>query len=174
MIEVLSSLSLAAVVLLLLLGLDRQFRILSPRGQLLDRLVILPQWKFFGQSRISTDPNCFDDLCLLARISPGEGKVCAWQDVLWWEDRPITRTFWNPLLRSRSAVGEAMQHLTITEPHDEQRVLPTSLAYLTVLRHCLDCLPPGDGMVVQFAIATTRGRENRPVFLRFLSAWHTP
>jgi len=174
MIEVLSLLSLAAVVLLLLLGLDRQFGILGPRGQLLDHLAILPQWKFFGQSQIGSDPHCFDDLCLLARISPGEGKAGSWQEVLWWEDRPITHTFWNPLLRSRGAVGEAMANLTITESNDEQQVLPTALTYLTVLRQCLDCLPTDDGMAIQFAIAATRGRENRLVSLRFLSAWHTP
>lgn len=174
MVEALSLLSLAGVVALLLLGLDRQFRILGPRGQLLDRLAILPQWRFFGQSRIGTDPHCFDDLYLIARISSGEDKVGAWQDVLWWEDRPIADSFWNPLLRSRSAMGEAMLHLTITELDDERRVPPTALSYLTVLRQCLDCLVPDDGMAMQFAIATTRGRENRPIFLRFLSAWHSP
>ncbi len=174
MIELLSLLSLAGVVVLLVLGLDRQFRILGRRGQLLDQIAILPQWKFFGQSRIGADPQCFDDLYLIARISRGEGKVGAWKDVLWWEDRLITHSFWNPLLRSRSAVGEAMLHLTITELDDEQRVPPTALSYLTVLRQCLDCLVPDDDMVMQFAIATTRGRENRPIFVRFLSAWHSP
>jgi hypothetical protein len=174
MIDVLSLLSLVGVVLLLLAGLDRQFRTLGPRGRLLDQLVILPQWKFFGQQRIGTDPHYFDDLCLLARISPDQGEVGAWREILWWEDRPISHSFWNPSLRSRTAIAEAMHYLTITEPHDEQRVPPTALAYLTVLRHCLDCLPPDDDMTAQFAIAATRGRENRSVFLRFLSAWHTP
>ena len=172
--ELLSGLVLAAVAVLLLGTLAWQFTVLGPRGTLLDRLAILPQWKFFGQSRIATDPCCFDDLCLLARLGPEAADPGAWQEVLWWEDRPVHYAWWNPRARSRAAIGTAAQRLAITEPNPEQRAPPTALAYLTVLRHCLDALPPTTDDALQFAIALTRGRDQRTVSLAFLSAWHRP
>lgn len=173
MIEPLSWLALACVIGLLAIGLSRQFVVVDQRGALLDRLGIVPQWKFFGQSRIAADPAWFDDACLLARISPDPATSGAWGNVLWWEDRPLSHAGWNPALRSRDAVGEAMMLLVQTEPADETRARPTALAYLTVLRSCIEHLPPGDGEALQFAIALTRGRGDRPVALCFLSAWHT-
>lgn len=173
MLEPLSWLALGAVIVLLAIGLTRQFAVVGPRGVLLDRLAIIPQWKFFGQAFIAADPGWSDDLCLLARISPDPETPGAWDNVLWWEDRPFSHAVWNPALRSRDAVGEAMMLLVQSEPDDATRVRPVALAYLTVLRGCLDRLPLADGEALQFAVAATRGRGERPVFLRFLSAWHT-
>ena len=171
----LSGLILAAVVALLLGTLAWQFTVLGRRGVLLDRLAIMPQWKFFGQSRIATDPFCFDDLCLLARLGRDAGDAGAWREVLWWEARPFRHALWNPRGRSRAAIGTAAQRLAITEHNPQQRASPTALAYLTVLRHCLEALPPTTtDDALQFAVALTRGRDQRSVSLAFLSAWHTP
>lgn len=174
LIELFSNLTLAVVALFLLLSLVRQFEMLGAIGVLLDRLAILPQWKFFGQSYIAKDLSCFDDMCLLARISPDQGDLGPWQNVLWWEDQPIHRGFWNPALRSRSAMCEAMTLLATTEVGEKTSIPPTALAYLTILRHCYNSLIPNDGVALQFAIAKTRGRQGRSVSLKFLSAWHSP
>jgi len=162
------------VGVLLLVGLTRQFTTVGPRGQLLDALAIVPQWKFFGQARIASDPACFDDLCLLARASSDEGDPGAWENVLWWEDRRISQAFWNPGLRRKSVIGESMMLLAMSAENGTPRARPTALAYLTVLRYCLDHQILADGAALQFAIASTRGRGDRLVALRVLSEWHTP
>ena len=78
--------------------------------------------------------------------------------------------------RSRAAILEPALLLALGEDAPGQRARPTALTYLTVLRHCLDRLPPDDGEAIQFAIVQTRGRSDtgaRPITLRFLSAWHS-
>jgi hypothetical protein len=159
--------SLAAVIALLLLGIRQQFAVLSPRTWLLNDLAILPQWKFFGQMRIADDPAIFDDLHLIARQAGGE-----WRELLWWEDRPWHETFWKPEDRWQFFIGQHMANLVESERNNEQAAELTALAYLTVLRFCLDHLTPPDGESVQFAITTTKGRRNRTLALGFVSGWH--
>ncbi len=167
MIDTLSLVVLAVVVLLLAFGLCFQFFVSNPRWAWLDNLALVPQWKFFGQARIASDPTVFDDVHLLVR-SDGEGR---WREVDCFPERAWHHAFWNPHLRSESAVLVATAELAeagIAGKH----VQPSSLAYLTVLRYCLDLSEPGASDALQFAIVTTRGREERQMFLRFLSEWH--
>ena len=164
------------VALLLVLGLTRQFAISGRTGLLLDRLTIVPQWKFYGQSRIASDPSAFDDLHLLARRSASRDDPGEWQPLLWPDERRWLDALWSPHGRSRAAVAEPALLLALGEDAPGQRARPTALTYLTILRYCLDCLPASDGEAVQFAIVQTRGRSDssaRPTMLRFLSAWHS-
>ena len=163
-----------AVAVLLAASLIQQFRVLGPRGALLDGLALVPQWKFFGQSRIGTDPACMDDLHLIARVSRDTQDLGPWLNLLWWEDRPLINAVWNPASRSRDAIGVAMVRLVVAESADQCPASPTALIYLTVLRHCLDLVPLAPGDALQFALVTTRGRAARPATLGFLSGWHTP
>ncbi len=165
-----------AVALLLAMGLTRQFATSGRTGLLLDRLAIVPQWKFYGQSRIASDPSAFDDLHLLARHSTSPADPGEWQPLLWPDERRWLDALWNPHGRSRAAILEPALLLALAEGTSGHRTRPTALTYLTVLRHCLDHLPPGDGEAIQFAIVQTRGRSGsgpRPTTLRFLSAWHS-
>lgn len=154
--------AIAAVSLLLLLGVARQFRPLGPRGELLDQLGLIPQWKFFGQARVAADPAVFDDLHLLVRQSDGE-----WQELLWWDDRRWIEIFWKPQHRAQLFIGQHMMALIAGGTVD-----PTALSYLTLLRFCLDEADAADGTALQFAIASTGGRGERSLSLRFLSGWH--
>lgn len=164
------------VAALLAVGLTRQFAVSGRTGLLLDRLTVVPQWKFYGQSRIATDPSTFDDLHLLARRSTEPADPGQWQPLLWPAERRWLDALWNPHGRSRAAIAESALSLALGEDTAGQRARPTALTYLTVLRHCLDHLPPRDGEAIQFAIVQTRGRsanDPRPTMLRFLSAWHS-
>lgn len=156
-----AELVLALVVVLLAAGGLRQFGRLSQRGLLLDTLGILPQWKFFGQSQVDARPGVFDDYHLLARQDRG-----AWREVLCWGERSLPGMLWNPGDLARLTLAEQ-----VIELGRHGRQATTSLAYLTVLRHCLDQL--GEGAPVQFAILTTRGRTAAAPQLAYLSAWHT-
>jgi hypothetical protein len=156
----LAELVLALIVGLFAAGVVRQFGQLSQRALLLDSLGILPQWKFFGQSRVAREEGEFDDYHLLARQGTG-----GWQEVLCFKERTLLSALWNP--------GD-LAKLTLAEPvvelgrHGQQAM--TSLPYLIVLRHCLD--RQGEGEAVQFAVVTTRGRGEQEPQLAFLSAWH--
>lgn len=163
------------VTLLLAVGLARQFAVSGRTGLLLDRLAIVPQWKFYGQSRIAIDPSTFDDLHLLARRSTSPADPGEWQPLHWPDERRWADALWNPQGRSRAAIAEPALLLALGEDTPDQPARPTALTYLTVLRHCLDRLPPDEGEAIQFAIVQTRGRSDsgpRPTTLRFLSAWH--
>lgn len=170
--ELAGRLVLAGTVLLLLLGLARQFAVLGRRGLLFDRLAIVPQWKFFGQVQIASDPARFDDLHLLVRTGRLE-DAGPWRELAWCEDRQLGHALWNPHLRSTFAVAARMVLLADAGSRPETAAAPTALAYLTVLRHCLDQLQSTGELPIQFAIATTRGRVGRSPILRFLSAWHS-
>lgn len=177
MLETTASLLPWLVALLLSVGLTRQFAVSGRIGLLLDRLTILPQWKFYGQSRIASDPSAFDDLHLLARRSTSPTDPGEWQPLLWPDERRWVDALWSPHGRSRAAIAEPALLLALGEDTPGQRARPTALTYLTVLRQCLDHLPPGNGEATQFAIVQTRGRNDyrpRPTTLRFLSAWHIP
>lgn len=159
-----AELVLALVVALLAAGALRQFGQLTQRGLLLDAFAILPQWKFFGQSRIDEQAGLFEDYHLLARHDQGP-----WCEVLCWGERGLLSAFWNSGDLARMTVAEQVIELG---RHGQQST--TSLAYLIVLSHCLDRLGPdaGESGPVQFAIVSTRGRTEAAPELAYLSAWH--
>ncbi len=157
-----------AVALLLGVTLLRQFAVAGPGWDRLDRLAIVPQWKFFGQGGIATDPNWFDDYHLLAR-SAATAEPGGWQELLWSDDCASGEWLWNPGRRWHEALIIELARLAMggTRPQ------PTALAYLTVLRLCLDRFPLAEGDALQFAIVATRGRGERQITLRFVSEWHS-
>ncbi len=162
------------VSLFLLAGIGRQFTFLGPRGQILDRVGLLPQWKFFALSAFSDGKASFDDHHLLVRQMSKDGSREAWQEIFWNDDRHWVEMFWNPDLRSKGEIQKCLVMLQTERPPHSNSVDPTSLNYLTALRYCLDKLALEPGNAVQFAVVTTRGRQQRSVAIRFVSAWHIP
>jgi hypothetical protein len=172
MAEVLAWFTLAGVAILLTAAVVQQFRQIGPRGHLLDRLALVPQWKFFGQDAVGRDPAWLDDWHVLARLAAKDDATPPgpWLPVL----SPAVRTgwhwVWNPHSRSRAQLliqAESLGHADRERPAE-----PTALAYLALLRACFEVVQPGENQLLQFAVVATRGRDQRPVFLRFLSRWH--
>jgi hypothetical protein len=161
-----------AVAALLVGTVLRQAGQAGPRGQLLSAIAILPQWKFFGESRLRAHEDAHDDLHLVARDWMGEHLVGPWQPALSPSERQWTHTFWNPSLRPDGMLFSFADDLAGRDPSAQERVT-TSLAYLVLLRHCLDAAPPSSGARArQFAIVRTRGRGQRELSVAFLSHWH--
>jgi hypothetical protein len=171
--EALSWLVLLAVSLLLLAGIWRQFVLSGPRGRLLDSVALLPQWKFFGQAAIATRDDTFNDYHIIARWDTTSGDVSPWHELELYGERQWLQAVWNPQMRSLSALFEHVERLCLNADKKEDPQIQSSLAYLTVLRHCLDEHPRITGSAMQFAVVTTRGRDQRAPAIRFLSAWHT-
>lgn len=173
MAEIVVWLMLLAVISLLFLSAWRQFNLLGRRGQILDSLGIIPQWKFFALSTIETREDSFDDFHLLARLADGNGEVRPWQSLLWNDERKWFHILWNPYLRANSEIQMRMMHIANSGEAAYSEAYQSSLSYLTVLRHCFDNASPTEGSAIQFAIVTTRGRHERPTTVRYVSAWHT-
>ncbi len=173
MAEGLSWLVLGLVLVALAGSVLRQFSA-GPGGRWADALALAPQWKFFAQDRVGTDPAVFDDWHVLARLAPADPALPpgAWQPLVWAQDRRWWQAVWNPGARRRDALLALAERLAQAEPHNPAQ--PTALAYLALLRAALAGLAPGPGLVVQFAVAATRGRGARGLRLGFVSAWHVP
>jgi hypothetical protein len=170
--ELLAKLVLAGVAILLFASLVQQFRQVGPRGRWIDALAVVPQWKFFGQDTVGLNPAWSDDWHVLARIAP-LGDVATpepWRPVLGPAERTAWHFVWNPHNRSRAQILAFAERIGQTGAGNLPD--PTGLAYLSLLRACFEAVPIGEGCVVQFAIVATRGRDERPVDLRFLSLWH--
>ncbi|MFM5949984.1 MAG: hypothetical protein ACKOPM_12295 [Novosphingobium sp.] len=174
MLDLFAKAVLVLVCLLLGWTLLRQFVVSSAAAMVLDHLAIVPQWKFFAQTRIDGNSEAFDDFHLLARTAPGDGKSGDWVELLHYGERPWWHAVWNPRRYSRSLIVQHAVMLTLAEEEPEHAARSTALSYLTVLRFTLDRTMPHAGAAVQFAIATTDGRVGREPKVRFVSAWHCP
>lgn len=174
MTELLAWLALCGVAILLMASLVQQFRVVGPRGFWLDALALVPQWKFFGQNAVGTDPGWSDDWYVLARVAPqhSEGQPGPWQSVIGPTERTWWHFAWNPHRRSRAQLLASAERIAQTATSGPPE--PTSLAYLSVLRACFEAVPPGPAEVLQFAIVATRGGKGRTMALRYLSLWHVP
>ena len=165
--------TLLLIIVLLFLSVWRQFNLLGRRGQILDSLSIIPQWKFFARSTIETREGIFDDFHLLARLADANGKARPWQSLFWNDERKWFHILWNPYLRAKGEIQVRMTSVVNSGEAAHSETYQTSLSYLTLLRYCLDKVSPSEGSAIQFAIVTTRGRHERPITVRFVSAWHT-
>ena len=174
MIDLVGSAVLIVVCILLFVGLCQQFRVLSGKALLLNDLAIVPQWKFFGQSGIGNDVSVFDDLHLLVRVGKPDGEPEPWSEIALWTLWSPWKTLWNPHLKSEGAIAEHALTLLVSERHADNKAQPTALCYLAVLRHCFDHIKLDPQQALQFAITTSRGREERLVNVDVLSAWHHP
>lgn len=144
---------------------------LGVRGQRFDSLALLPQWKFFGQAAIAKRGDTFKDYHLIARF--GSGRDDIWQEFGFSDERRWLEAVWNPHSRSTRALYENIDKLCLSVDKKADPNFQTSLAYLTVLRHCLDTIPQNAAKPLQFAVVSTLGRGRRAIAIRFLSAWHT-
>jgi hypothetical protein len=150
-----------------------QLRPLGPRGQLLNALALLPQWRFFSESRLRLRDDAHDDLHLVARDWLGGEAPGPWRPVLSPPERRWTQAIWNPSLRPDVMLASFADDLAAHPGEAQSERVTTSLAYLVLLRHCLDATPcEADAQARQFAIVRTRGRHGRQLSIAFVSLWH--
>ena len=173
MAEAFSALTLACIGLLLLGGLWRQCIRLGPRGRHFDRFAILPQWRFFGQTELAQRDDTFDDVHLLTRSADGNRVLGAWHEIMGPGERTWRDAVWRPAARADQEIEDYCDQLTRHPVGDDPAIVQSSLAYLVVLRRCLGSqVAEVRDQSLQFAVVTTRGRDERSLELRFLSEWH--
>jgi hypothetical protein len=172
-VDLLPPMVLGAVTLMLMLGVWRQFVQVGHRGELLDRFAALPQWRFFGQSEISSRQDKFDDHHLLVRVATVGGQPGSWREIIWSDERRWLHAVWSGQARSKGEILEHVALLCRNTESENQTAIASSMSYLVVLRYCLDERPLKPGMAIQFAVVSTRGRGNRQPETRLISRWHT-
>lgn len=171
--SILGAIALVTVAVLLAATMAAQVRAPRGRGTALETLGLTPQWKFFGQSILSTSVASLGDVHILARDQSGDGRIGPWRPVLSPGDRPALRSFWNPFGR-RAAILLSLADDLASDPraacHERAQ---QSLPYLVLLHHCLCDHPrPAGADSRQFALVRTHGRADRTMAVAFLSAFH--
>ena len=163
----------AAVAALLVATVFRQPGRAGPRGRLLGALAVVPQWKFFGDSRLGVRDDALDDLHLVARDWMGGDLVGPWQPVLSPAERRWTQAVWNPSRRPDSMLLSYADDLAGSPDAAWREGVASSLPYLVLLRQSLDAAPRSpQAKARQFAIVRTRGRGERTLSVAFVSGWH--
>lgn len=174
MADPLAWLIVSGVAGLLLAGVVRQAVPVGRLGTLLDALGLVPQWRFFAQSDIAGNASRFADPHLLVRVASEGGTISAWQPVFWQDDRKLVASLWNPHRRRSEQVLEFLNVLCAADRGTDPAKRADTIPYLAVLRLCLEARPLANGESLQFAVATTLGRDLRDPEPRFLSGWHRP
>lgn len=174
MAEALTWLIVPGVAALLLAGVIRQALPVGRVGYLLDALGLVPQWRFFAQSDIAGNAWRFADPHLLLRVASEDGTMSAWQPVYWQDDRRAVATLWNPHRRRSEQLLEFLNVLCTADRDTDPAKRTGTIPYLALLRLCLEKRPLANGESLQFAVATTLGRDRRDPEPRFVSDWHRP
>lgn len=182
MVEALGPLALAAVLVMLALSVRQQFHRVERLEIWLERLGIVPQWKFFGQDAVGWVDDDSDDWHVVARCAPiadtdadtdtDDDAATPWRPVIWIEDRRWYHGLWNPHFRSNVRLLILAERLAMAPA--ERRPPPDALATLAIARACMARLAPRADQALQFAVVLTIGRSDRRLARCFLSDWYVP
>jgi hypothetical protein len=134
----------------------------------LDGLKLLPSWSFFAPSPANRDSH------IVVRELLSDGALSAWSPVCFFPSRSLLDLLWNPAKRPRKILRDAAKSIRHTARRSLSRnVVQCSLPYLVILHHCLMQRSRAQSAVaVQFAVVDTSGREERRLWITFISEFH--
>jgi hypothetical protein len=134
----------------------------------LDVFRILPSWSFFAPSPANRDSH------LVARDLLLDGTLTTWSPVAIFPRRSPVHLIWHPAKRPRKILRDASKTINRTWRRATSKgVIQCSLPYLVVLHYCMNQQPrPGNAAARQFAIIETSGREERRLWITFISGFH--
>jgi hypothetical protein len=129
---------------------------------------ILPSWSFFAPSPATRDSHVvFRDLLR-------DGTATIWAPAAFFPSRTLLHTVWHPAKRPRKILRDASKTLKQTARRSASKgVVQCSLPYLLILHYCIAQYPrPSNAMARQFAVVETSGREERRIWITFISGFH--
>jgi hypothetical protein len=156
------------VVAWLVLSIAYQFVGLKPRLGRWDAFNLLPSWSFFAPSPANRDSH------VVVRDLLPDGTLSPWQTVSVFPPRSLLHLVWHPEKRPRKILRDAGKAIRITRRQaTNDAVVECSLPYLVVLHHCINAATlKGNAVARQFAIVETSGREDRRLWITFISQFH--
>jgi hypothetical protein len=133
-----------------------------------DAFNLLPSWSFFAPSPANRDSH------VVVRDLVTDGTLSPWQAVSVFPPRSLLHLVWHPEKRPRKILRDAGKAIRITRRHaTSDAVVQCSLPYLVVLHHCINgATLRRNAVALQFAIVETSGRENRRLWITFISQFH--
>lgn len=134
----------------------------------LDPLKLLPSWRFFAPNPANRDSH------IVFRDIHSDGTVSGWRPVCFFPTRHILQLVWHPAKRPRKILRDAAKSIKQTRRAALSKgVVQCSLPYLIVLHYCLAQHARATNAVArQFAIIETSGREDRRIWITFISEFH--
>lgn len=129
---------------------------------------IFPSWSFFAPSPATRDSH------IVVRDLFLDGTVGAWAPVSFFPTRTALHVIWHPAKRPRKILRDASKSIRLTRRHSVSNgVVQCSLPYLLILHYCIARHSrAGNAIARQFAIIETSGREDRRIWITFISEFH--
>lgn len=160
--------AICVVTILLFATLLYQYH---PIGRIVGRFDvfrILPKWTFFAPN-----PSVRDCHLVIRDRIPG-GRTTPWSEVSVGVERTTVDFIWHPSKRSHKVFSDAVQSIKLLRREGwSNRSLETSLPYLMILHFCSRQERITDRTEArQFAIIETSGREERRIWVAFISDFH--
>lgn len=156
------------VALWLIATLAYQYKPFAKRLIKIDPFQLLPRWTFFAPNPSIRDAH------LLVRYELSDQSLGRWHTVPFAGPRRPLDCVWNPNKRARKVLSDATQSLKVMRARKWSHAnLQCTLPYLLLLRYCwARSERPDDAVSYQYAIVETSNRENRAIWLAFVSAFH--
>ncbi len=153
----------------LILTLAFQIRPLGARFPLLDRLGILPRWKFFTQG------NATYDVGIEVQDRSANGRLGGWSPIDVASPRRLRSSLWHPERYRAGVLWLAIETVERRAAKAAEIGPDTSRAYAILLNHCRDASArAADFEARRFAVVRTRrAREGGERWVTFTSNFHT-
>lgn len=163
---------LAVAVVLLWLVATLAFQHATLRGVIgpWDVFKVLPSWSFFAPNPATRDSH------LLVRDLLRDGTLTAWAPIASFPSRSLLHIVWHPEKRPRKILRDAAKAIRLTRSRSSSKgVTQCSIPYLVILHFCMTRHPfPANVLARQFATVDTSGRDNRRIWITFISEFHRP
>lgn len=152
----------------LLLTLVYQYSPLQARMAWMAAWQLLPSWAFFAPKP------AYHDVFLLVRALREDGSVGAFRLVRGPIERTWLHALWNPEKRPQRVFQDAAQSVRrLRRWAASEDVVMTSLPYLLLLHHAVrHCQRDRGARALQFIIVETSGREEKRLWISFVSGFH--
>jgi len=160
--------AVAVVTLWLIASALYQFGAFRRTLSRLDLLEVLPSWSFFAPHPATRDSH------VVIQDLREDGTLSGWQTLTNLPPRRLRDLVWNPTKRPRKILRDAGKAVQRTRRHSgSEGVVQCSMAYLVILHYCLHSRPHDRSAVArQFAIVETSGRQDRRLWVTFISIFH--
>lgn len=158
----------ALVATWLLLTLAYQYIPLQTAIARIDAWQLLPSWAFFAPQP------AYHDAFLLVRELNRDGSLGALRVVCGPTQRRWFDALWNPDKRPQRVLQDAAQSVRrLRRWAGSEEVVLTSIPYLLLLHHATRGCPRDKGArALQFIIVETSGREEKRIWISFVSGFH--
>jgi len=165
--SIIGMVAMAIAATYLLATIAFQFKPLRSHFAGLDRLGLLPRWRFFMQ------PNGSSDYAIEMRLRHRDGRLGEWLRA--WQSAPRKpwNALWHPEQYRQGIFWLAVETLERRIARGQEAGAESSIAYLTILNQCRRAARVSNEIeAVQFALLRMRGGREESRWIPFTSDFH--